>query len=121
MTAGDPILLPDQFNAAEYFIDRHLAEGRGEKVAIECADLRVTYRQLHEHVNRVGNGLRQLEVCIEERVFLLLLDTTDLISLDQLERYWPVGLIVFGIYMLYARLSPRAPESGQDRNAEVRR
>ena len=77
MTAGDPILLPDQFNAAEYFIDRHLAEGRGEKVAIECADLRVTYRQLHEHVNRVGNGLRQLEVCIEERVFLLLLDTPE--------------------------------------------
>jgi len=77
LTAGDPILLPDQFNAAEYFIDRHLAEGRGEKVAIECADLRVTYRQLHEHVNRVGNGLRQLEVRIEERVFLLLLDTPE--------------------------------------------
>jgi hypothetical protein len=53
--------------------------------------------------------------------FILLLDTTDLISMDQIERYWPVGLIVFGIYMLYARLSPRAPENGADRNAEVRR
>jgi hypothetical protein len=53
--------------------------------------------------------------------FILLLDTTDLISMDQIERYWPVGLIVFGIYMLYARLSPRAHENGADRNAEVRR
>ena len=38
--------------------------------------------------------------------FILLLDTTDIISMDQLERYWPVGLILFGLYMLYARLSP---------------
>ena len=37
--------------------------------------------------------------------FILLLDTTDLINLDQLERYWPVLLIVGGFYMLYSRLS----------------
>ncbi len=77
MIANDPILLPDQFNAAEYFIDRHLTQGRGDKVAIECCDLNVTYRQLYEHVNRAGNALRQLEVRIEERVFLLLLDTPE--------------------------------------------
>jgi TM2 domain-containing membrane protein YozV len=40
--------------------------------------------------------------------FILLLDTTDIISMEQLERYWPVGLILFGLYMLYARLSPAA-------------
>ncbi len=77
MNAGDSILLPDQFNAAEYFIDRHLAQGRGDKVAIECGDLHVSYRQLYEYVNRAGNALRQLEVRIEERVFLLLLDTPE--------------------------------------------
>jgi Domain of unknown function (DUF5668) len=53
--------------------------------------------------------------------FLLLLDTTDLISFYQIERYWPVGVIVLGIYMLYARLSARPPENGTDPNAEVRR
>lgn len=37
--------------------------------------------------------------------FILLLDTTDLINLDQLERFWPVGLIVFGLYLLYTRVS----------------
>lgn len=36
--------------------------------------------------------------------FLLLLDTTDIINLDQLERYWPIGLIAVGAYMLYLRL-----------------
>jgi hypothetical protein len=52
--------------------------------------------------------------------FILLLDTTDIISMDQMERYWPVGLIVFGLYLLYARLSPAAHRApGADRNAEV--
>jgi acyl-coenzyme A synthetase/AMP-(fatty) acid ligase len=71
------ISLPDQFNAASYFIDRHIQQGRGEKVAIECEDTRITYSQLFESVNRVGNALRKLGVRIEERVFLLLLDTPE--------------------------------------------
>src|SRR5437763_4981287 len=73
MSSAAPIL-PDQFNAAAYFIDRHLQEGRGDKIAIEAEGTRVTYRQLWERVNRVGNGLRKLGVRIEERVLLLLLD-----------------------------------------------
>ncbi len=74
---SDPLSLPDQFNAATYFVDRHIPEGRGDKIAIECGEDRVTYGQLFERVNRVGNGLRQLGVRIEERVFLLLLDTPE--------------------------------------------
>src|SRR5437870_12380240 len=77
MNAGAPIPLPDEFNAAAYFIDRHLQEERSDKVAIECEGLCVTYRQLYEEVNRVGNGLRKLGVRIEERVFLLLLDAPE--------------------------------------------
>ena len=74
MSSGASILLPDQFNATTYFIDRHLDQGRQEKVAIEAGEARVTYRQLAEKVNRFGNSLRQLGVRIEERVLLLLLD-----------------------------------------------
>lgn len=52
--------------------------------------------------------------------FILLLDTTDLISMEQMERYWPVGLILFGLYLLYARLSPApARDVRQDPNAEA--
>jgi hypothetical protein len=35
---------------------------------------------------------------------LLLLDQTDLLPLDRLIRFWPVGLILIGLYMLYARV-----------------
>jgi benzoate-CoA ligase len=69
------ITLPDTFNAATWFVDRNVHEGRGAKVAIECGDERVTYAQLVERVNRVGNVLRdKFAVRIEERVVMLLLD-----------------------------------------------
>jgi hypothetical protein len=51
--------------------------------------------------------------------FILLLDTTDIISMDQMERYWPVGLIVFGLYMLYARLSPAPHHRDADPKVEA--
>jgi benzoate-CoA ligase family protein len=67
--------LPETFNAAQYFVDRHLAEGRGDHPALECGAERVTYGQLAERVNRVGNVLRdRVAVRIEERVLLLLPD-----------------------------------------------
>ncbi len=53
--------------------------------------------------------------------FLLLLDTTDMIDLIQLDRYWPVGLIVLGLYMLYSRLSGDRSERHNGNNAEARR
>ena len=64
MNSPEPIVLPDEFNAATYFIDRHIAEGRGPNIAIECGEQRVTYQQLFEMVNRVGNSLRKLGVRI---------------------------------------------------------
>ena len=69
--------LPETFNVATYFVDRNVLEGRGEKTAIECGEERISYRQLLERTNRVGNALRQLGVRIEERVALLLLDTPE--------------------------------------------
>jgi len=77
MNWAPPILLPDEFNAASYFIDRHCREGRAEKIAIECGDIRVSYGRLFESVNRLGNALKSLGVRIEERVLLLLLDTPE--------------------------------------------
>ena len=71
------IELPSEFNAATHFIDRHVREGRGQKIAIECGDQQVTYAQLLERVNRFGNVLKTLGVRQEERVALLLLDTPE--------------------------------------------
>jgi len=65
----------EAFNAAEYFVDCHVREGRGERIAIECEEQRVTYSQLSERVNRLGTALRDtLDVRMEERVLLLLPD-----------------------------------------------
>ncbi len=56
-------------------MDRHLREGRGARVAIECGEERVTYAQLGERVNRFACGLHDaLGVRMEERVLLLLPD-----------------------------------------------
>jgi benzoate-CoA ligase family protein len=67
--------LPNEFNVATYFVDRNVADGRGDKVAIEFGDKRITYRQVLERVNRFGNALRNgLDVRVGERVVLLLLD-----------------------------------------------
>jgi benzoate-CoA ligase family protein len=71
------ITLPDTFNAATYFIDRNVHEGRSQNIAIECGDERVSYQQLLERTNRAGNALRTLGVQREERMLLLLLDTPE--------------------------------------------
>ncbi len=75
MTTAESLGVPGSFNAASYFVDRHVAEGRGPSVAIECGAERVTYAELHERTNRFGSALRSsFNVRVEERVALLLLD-----------------------------------------------
>jgi benzoate-CoA ligase len=73
------ILVPEWFNAATYFVDRNLDEGRGEKTAIVCADTELTYRQVAEAVNRTGNALLHIDVEMENRVMLLMLDSPELV------------------------------------------
>jgi benzoate-CoA ligase len=77
MNWAPPIVLPDEFNAAVHFVDRHMREGRSEKTAIECGNIRVTYGELFANVNRLGNGLKSLGVRMEERVLLLLPDVPE--------------------------------------------
>jgi len=48
--------------------------------------------------------------------FLLLLDTTDIISMEVFARYWPALLIALGVYLLYARMNPNHP-APQDNSA----
>ena len=67
--------VPPIFNAATYFVDRNLDEGRAAKTAIFYEDQEITYGQVGEMVNRTGNALRDLGLQIEQRVLLLLLDS----------------------------------------------
>lgn len=68
------VVVPESFNAATYFVDRNLQEGRGDKTAILCGDEKITYRALLENVNRTGNALRRLGLDTEQRVLMALLD-----------------------------------------------
>ena len=70
-----PFQVPDRFNAAGFFVDRHVAEGRGGKVAFFHDEGELTYAGLQEQVNRAGNALRGLGVEQEHRVLCLLLDS----------------------------------------------
>src|SRR5213594_2113736 len=69
-SSGDAI----SFNLTDQFVDRHIREGRGQKVAIRCGESVYTYGVLAANVNRVGNGLLRLGLQDEQRVLLLLPD-----------------------------------------------
>ena len=67
--------LPDRFNVAVPFIDRHVAEGRGAKVAIRTVHGEtVTYAELAERVNRAGNALLALGLKPGDRLLMVVKD-----------------------------------------------
>ena len=68
----------DTFNVAVPFIDRHLEEGRGEKVAIRIhGGGSVTYKTLVEYVNKAGNALIDLGCRKGDRVLMVVKDSAE--------------------------------------------
>lgn len=64
-----------RFNAAVAFVDRHLDEGRGDKIAIRTLDGRdVTFAELARQVNRWGNMLTAKGVSPGERQLMMVAD-----------------------------------------------
>ena len=70
----------ERFNLASWFVDRHLEEGRGERVALHCADREISYAELAARINRAGHVLRDLGVRQEERVLLALSDGVEFVA-----------------------------------------
>lgn len=72
---GQPRLrFPEPFNVSECLIDRHIAEGRGGKAAIQTFKGDVTYAELLDNVNRYGNTLVNLGIGRGERILMVLPD-----------------------------------------------
>jgi benzoate-CoA ligase len=69
-----------QFNVATHFVDRNVAEGRGQHVAFHCGDRALTYGEVLELTNRTGNALRELGVEMEHRVLLVCLDAPEFVG-----------------------------------------
>ncbi len=72
--------IPTIFNAATYFVDRNIDEGRGEKTAVVYEGQEFSYGQVAEMVNRAGNALRDLGLQWEQRALLLLLDCPEYVA-----------------------------------------
>jgi benzoate-CoA ligase family protein len=72
---------PDRiFNMAVPLVDRHVAEGRGERPALRLVDGDLSYRDLQALVNRAGNALRQAGIEPEQRVAILLPDGPEFVA-----------------------------------------
>ncbi|HXA95666.1 MAG TPA: AMP-binding protein, partial [Candidatus Dormibacteraeota bacterium] len=106
--------VPARFNAATFFIDRHIAEGRAGKIAFFHDGGSLTYGQLAELVDRTGNALLDLGVRPEQRVLCLLLDSPEFLG-----TFWgaikigaipiPVNTMMRGDDYLYFLDDSRAP------------
>jgi 4-hydroxybenzoate-CoA ligase len=64
-------------NAVDYFIDRHIREGSGNRIAFTDPHRSLSYAQLHEATSRFAAGLRAAGIERERRIALVMLDTID--------------------------------------------
>jgi benzoate-CoA ligase family protein len=65
------------FNAATFFVDRHLAEGRGARAAHRFRGRSVTWAEVAGAADRWGNALADFDVGIGDRVLIVLDDSPD--------------------------------------------
>jgi benzoate-CoA ligase len=66
--------LPELFNAVDFFVDRHLAEGGGGRTAFRYRGRSVTYEDVATLTSRAASVLADLGIEIENRVLLALPD-----------------------------------------------
>jgi benzoate-CoA ligase len=72
--------VPEPLNACVELLDRRIAAGDGERVAIRGQGRVLTYADVLDEVRRVAAGLRSLGVQPEQRVLLVLLDSVELVA-----------------------------------------
>ncbi len=72
--------MPELFNACTYLIDRHVADDRGEDVAVTGPAGTLSYTELLGLVEDLAAGLRELGVRPEERVVMAASDSPQLLA-----------------------------------------
>ena len=65
------------YNAAVDFVDRNVAEGRGDKAAFIDPSRNLTYGELRDAAARIGPMLARLGIEKENRIAIVLLDTVE--------------------------------------------
>src|SRR3989442_1598806 len=72
--------VPREYNAAVDLVGRNLAAGRGGKIAYIDDAGSCTYAQLAERVDRAANALHSLNIHMEERIAIAMLDSADWVA-----------------------------------------
>jgi benzoate-CoA ligase family protein len=67
-------IMGEQHNSAAWLVDRHVEEGRGDRVAVRCEGVDTTYAELQAEVFRAQHALAELGVAAGDRVALVLND-----------------------------------------------
>jgi benzoate-CoA ligase family protein len=67
--------MADLFNACEYLLDRRLAAGDGQRIALTGPAGEFSYAQLHDRVCRTAAGLRAVGVQPEQRILMVMSDS----------------------------------------------
>jgi benzoate-CoA ligase family protein len=70
----------EAFNIADYFLDARVREGKGEKVALDCGEKRLTYREVQTLANRFAHIFVSLGLQPEQRVLIALPDGPELVG-----------------------------------------
>lgn len=69
--------MPERFNACDFFIDRHLTEGRADKIAIHDSYGSCSYGELADGVAKTATALFDLGLRQEDRIAVAMHDTRD--------------------------------------------
>jgi benzoate-CoA ligase family protein len=69
------IAMGQLFNACDYLLDRRLAAGDGDRVALAGSFGEISYAQLHDRVCRMAAGLRSIGLAPEQRLLMVMADT----------------------------------------------
>lgn len=67
------------FNAAEYLVTRHVANGDGERTAVLASEV-LTYAELDRRIGVVAAGLRSLGLHRDDRVMLVMSDEIPMLT-----------------------------------------
>jgi len=71
---------PMELNLADFLLDRHVREGRGDHTAIKFMDKTFSFAQLQTMVNRFGNALKEAGVEPRDRVGIRLVNSPQAVT-----------------------------------------
>jgi len=74
--------VPDKLNLADFLLDRHVKEGRGDNTAILFGDTKLTYKEVMVMANKFANVLKGLGVEAQDRVGIRMTNAPEAVAIN---------------------------------------